>query len=180
MKNDKYNTSDLVSDSIQRMVDILDKMDLTSEKIAEHIGDMHEPVRAQMYVTAVLSDNQAFAEKIDAANKLITQRRIDAFKQSVADGTYPEFLSNMSWTDKASLSVDMGLFRDEIIDEKPLTEEEQQYYDIIQSSIDKDIEEEALSAGFDSVEAWQEHNANESRKEESSFQLLLAQPRDLI
>ena len=26
MKNDKYNTSDLVSDSIQRMVDILDKM----------------------------------------------------------------------------------------------------------------------------------------------------------
>ena len=107
MKNDKYNTTDLVSDSIQRMVDILDKMDLTSEKIAEHIGDMHEPVRAQMYVTAVLSDNQAFAEKIDAANKLITQRRIDAFKQSVADGTYPEFLSNMSRSEKLSLSEAM-------------------------------------------------------------------------
>ena len=178
MKNDKYNTTDLVSDSIQRMVDILDKMDLTSEKIAEHIGDMHEPVRAQMYVTAVLSDNQAFAEKIDAANKLITQRRIDAFKQSVADGTYPEFLSNMSRSEKLSLSDDMGLL---ITDEKLLTEEQQQYYDIIDKSMDEDIEKAAaLRAGFDSVEAWQEHNANESRKKESSFQLLLAQPRDLI
>ena len=177
MKNDKY---DLLELAIERMVDILDKMDLTAEELAEEIEDMDDFARAQMHVTALLSDNREFADKIFAANKLISQRRIDAFKQSVADGTYPEFLSNMSWTDKASLSVDMGLFRDEIIDEKPLTEEEQQYYDIIQSSIDKDIEEEALSAGFDSVEAWQEHNANESRKEESSFQLLLAQPRDLI
>lgn len=180
MKNDKDNTLGSMSDSIHRMVDILDKMDLTSEEIAERIGDFCKMVRLEMRITAMLSGNRELADKIDAANNLITQKRIDAFKQSVADGTYPEFLSNMSWTDKASLSVDMGLFRDEIIDEKPLTEEEQQYYDIIQNSIDKDIEEEALSAGFDSVEAWQEYNANESRKEESSFQLLLAQPRDLI
>ena len=65
--------------------------------------------------------------------------------------------------------------------EKPLTEEEQLYYRIIEKSMDKDIEKGvALRDGFDSVEAWQEHNANKSRKKESSFQLLLAQPRDLI
>ena len=176
MKNDKDNTLGSMSDSIHRMVDILDKMDLTSEEIAERIGDFCKMVRLEMRITAMLSGNRELADKIDAANNLITQKRIDAFKQSVADGTYLDFLSKMSWKDKDDLSDDMGLFR---TGEK--TEEEQLYYRIIEKSMDKDIEKEvALRDGFDSVEAWQEHNANKSRKKESSFQLLLAQPRDLI
>lgn len=178
MKNDKDNTLGSMSDSIHRMVDILDKMDLTSEEIAERIGDFCKMVRLEMRITAMLSGNRELADKIDAANNLITQKRIDAFKQSVADGTYLEFLSKMSWKDKDDLSDDMELFR---TGEKPLTEEEQLYYRIIEKSMDKDIEKGvALRDGFDSVEAWQEHNANKSRKKESSFQLLLAQPRDLI
>ena len=179
MKNDKDNTLGSMSDSIHRMVDILDKMDLTSEEIAERIGDMREVIRAQMHVVALGSDNQELADKIAAANNLIKQKRIDSFKQSVADGTYPDFLANMSWTEKSSLLVDMGLFRQGFSDEKPLTEEEQQYYNIIDSSIDKDIEKKALSAGFDSVEAWQEHNAKQCRNKESSFQLHLAKPRHM-
>lgn len=179
MKNDKDNTLGLMSDSIHRMVDILDKMDLTSEEIAERIGNMREVTRAQMHVVALGSDNWELADKIAAANKIITQKRIDAFKQSVADSTYPEFLANMSWTEKSSLSVDMGLSRYGFSYEKPLTEEEQQYYDIIKSSIDKDIEKEVLSAGFDSVEAWREHNAKESRNRGLSFQLHLAKSHDM-
>ena len=179
MRNDKDNTLGLMSDSIHQMVDILDKMDLTSEEITERIGDMREVIRAQMHVVALESDNWELANKIEGANNLIKQKRIDAFKQSVADGTYPEFLANMSWTEKSSLSVDMGLFRQGFLNEKPLTKEEQQYYDIIENSIDKDIEKEALSAGFDSVEAWQEHNARESRNRKSSFQLHLAKPRHM-
>lgn len=176
MKNDKDNTLGSMSDSIHRMVDILDKMDLTSEEIAERIGDFCKMVRLEMRITAMLSGNRELADKIAAANNLITQKRIDSFKQSVADGTYLDFLSKMSWKDKDDLSDDMGLFR---TGEK--TEEEQLYYRIIEKSMDKDIEKEvALRDGFDSVEAWQEHNANKSRKKESSFQLLLAQPRDLI
>ena len=178
MKNDKDNLG-LVSDSIHRMVHILDKMNLTSEEIAERIGGMHGRVRAQMHITALLSGNQELADNIAAANKIITQKRIDAFKQSVADSTYPEFLANMSWTEKSSLSVDMGLSRYGFSYEKPLTEEEQQYYDIIKSSIDKDIEKEVLSAGFDSVEAWREHNAKESRNRGLSFQLHLAKSHDM-
>ena len=177
MKNDKDNTLGSMSDSIHRMVDILDKMDLTSEEIAERIGDFCKMVRLEMRITAMLSGNRELADKIDAANNLIKQKRIDSFKQSVTDGTYPDFLAKMSWTEKSSLFVDMG-FRN---GEKPLTEEEQLYYRIIEKSMDKDIEKGvALRDGFDSVEAWQEHNANKSRKKESSFQLLLAQPRDLI
>ena len=178
MKKDIYNTLGLTNEPINQMVDILDKMDLTSEEIAERIGDFCKMVRLEMRITAMLSGNRELADKIDAANNLITQKRIDAFKQSVADGTYPEFLSKMSWKDKDDLSDDMELFR---TGEKPLTEEEQLYYRIIEKSMDKDIEKGvALRDGFDSVEAWQEHNANKSRKKESSFQLLLAQPRDLI
>lgn len=176
MKNDKDNTLGSMSDSIHCMVDILDKMDLTSEEIAERIGDFCKMVRLEMRITAMLSGNRELADKIDAANNLIKQKRIDSFKQSVTDGTYPDFLAKMSWIEKSSLFVDMG-FRN---GEKPLTEEEQKYYNIIDSSIDKDIEKKALSAGFDSVEAWQEHNARESKKMKSSFQLHLAKSRDVF
>ena len=40
-----------------------------------------------------------------------------------------------------------------------ITEEEQKFYDIIENSIKKDLEKEALSKGFDSIEAWRNHNA---------------------
>ena len=76
MKNDKDNTLGLMSDSIHRMVDILDKMDLTSEEIVERIGNMREVTRAQMHVVALGSDNQELADKIAAANNLIKQKRI--------------------------------------------------------------------------------------------------------
>lgn len=53
----------------------------------------------------------------------------------------------------------MGLSRLGLSNEKDLTEEEQKYYDIIENSINKDLEKEALSQGFDSVEACRNHNA---------------------
>lgn len=56
----------------------------------------------------------------------------------------------------------MGLFRIEIQDKKFLTEEEQRYYDIIQSSIDRNIEKEALIQVFDSVYTWRKHKAWQS------------------
>ena len=68
MRNDKDNTLGLMSDSIHQMVDILDKMDLTSEEIAERIGDMREVIRAQMHVVALESDNWELANKIEGAN----------------------------------------------------------------------------------------------------------------
>lgn len=69
------------------------------------------------------------------------------------------FLANISWKDKISLEVDMELSRFGLSNEKDLTEEEQKYYDIIENSIKKDLEKEALSKGFDSIDAWRNHNA---------------------
>ena len=107
-----------------------------------------------------IADNTKHAKiNYDKANELIKLKRIDEFKKSVANGTHEEFLANISWIDKSSLEVDMGLSRLGLSNKKDLTEEEQKYYDIIENSINKDLEKEALSQGFDSVEAWRNHNA---------------------
>lgn len=160
MKNDIYNIfGDSMADSIECIVECLDKMDLTQEDFVDCISDMHKLIREGMYLTALSKGNNELADKICKANESIEFKRIDEFKKSVANGTHEEFLANLSYTDKCSLEVDMGLFRDEISDENDLTEEEQKYYDIIQNSINKDLKKEALSQGFDSIEAWKNHNA---------------------
>ena len=75
----------------------------------------------------------------------------------------------MAWTDKTSLIVDMDLFRIGIPSEKPLSEEEQRYSDIIEKSIDEDLKKEALSQGFSSVEEWREYNSKVDLSMNSSF-----------
>ena len=165
MKNDIHNIlGDSMANSIEGIVDCLDKMNLKPEEIVDHISDMHELIRAGMHLTALSKGYEELADKIDKANELIKLKRIDEFKKSIANGTHEEFLANISWTDKSSLEVDMGLARLGLSNEKDLTEEEQKYYDIIENSINKDLEKEALSQGFDSIEAWRNHNAmcNES------------------
>lgn len=155
MKNDVQNIfGDEIARKMENMVSFLEDMNLTPKHIAEYIEHLHELIRAGLHITALSNGNKELADKIDMANELIKLKRIDAFKQSVANGNHEEFLANMPWTDKSSLKIDMGL--DE---RKTLTEEEQQYFNIIESSIDKDIENEALSQGFDSVEAWREYNS---------------------
>lgn len=159
MKNDIHNIlGDSVADSIEGIVDCFDKMDLTPEEIVDHISHMHKLIREGMYLTALSKGNKELSDKIHKANESIKFKRIDEFKKSVANGTHEEFLANISWTDKSSLEGDMGLFRFGLSNEKALTEEEQKYYDIIENSIKKDLEKEALSQGFDSIEAWRDHN----------------------
>lgn len=180
MKNDIRNIfGNGMANSIEGMVSLFDKMNLTPEEIVDHIGEMHELTRAGMHITALSNGNKELADKIDKANELIKLKRIDEFKKSVANGTHEEFLANMPWTDKSSLSVDMGLFRIGLSSEKPLTEEEQRYFEIIENSIDKDIEKEALSQGFDSVEAWRNHNSMHSMGAEVEPQTEMYIPRGI-
>lgn len=151
---------DIANSIIENMVEFLDKMNLTPEQIAEYIGEVSESTRALILIKALLDGNEELADKISKAIEFIELKRIDEFKKSVANGTHEDFFANMTWPDKCSLSVDMGLFRAGIPGEKPLTKEEQRYREIIDNSIQKDIEKEALSQGFDSVEDWRTHNAD--------------------
>lgn len=147
-----------MTESIEEIVMQFEKMNLTVEQMAEQMKDIDQLSRAGMHLTALSSGNKELANKIDGANKIIEQNKIADFKKAVAEGTQEYFLSQMSWTDKSSLLAEMDLFRYESRDEKPYTSEEQRYQDIIEASIEKDIEKEALSQGFASVEAWREYN----------------------
>ncbi len=168
---------DVMTTSIEGMVSCFDKMNLTLEQIVDYIGEMHETTRAVMHIIALSNGNEELADKINRANELIKLKRIDEFKKSVANETHEEFLANMPWTDKISLEVDMGLCRMGFSSEKPLTEGEQRYFEIIENSIDEDIEKEALSQGFDSVEAWRNYNSMHSTVAEVEPQTEIYIPR---
>ena len=151
MKKDINNIlGETTATSIEEIVNAFSQMNITPEEIAEKISNLHELARTGMHITAMSKGYKELADKINAANEIITQKRIIKFKQAVANNTHEEFLSTMTWTDKISLQTDMGLSKPSFDGKSPLTKEEQKYFDI--------IEQEALSQGFDSIEAWQEHN----------------------
>ena len=160
MKNDTQEIfNNKLVNSVEKMVNGFKNANMTPEKIAESIKDLHETARAGIHICALSNGDKETADKISKANQIIKERRISEFKKAVANGTEKEFLSTMPWTDKISLKVDMDLFRIGTPSEKPLTEEEQRYLDIIEKSIYEDLKNEALSEGFSSVEELQEHNA---------------------
>ena len=77
MKNDIHNVlGDSIANSIEGIVDCLDKMDLKPEEIVDRISDMHELVRSGMHLTALSKGNEELADKIDKANESIKLKRI--------------------------------------------------------------------------------------------------------
>lgn len=170
MKNDtqKFFGNTIVN-SVEKMVNVFKNANMTPEKIAESIKDFDKTTRTCIHIIAFSSGDKETADKISKANKIIKERRISEFKIAVANGIEKEFLSTMAWTDKTSLIVDMDLFRIGIPSEKPLSEEEQRYSDIIEKSIDEDLKKEALSQGFSSVEEWREYNSKVDLSMNSSF-----------
>lgn len=163
MKNELHNILGYsIDESIEHIVECFDKLELSIEQLEKYMQDMPELTKAEMHITALSKGKKELAEKIDKTNKLIEMKRFNDFKKCVANGTYEEFLSNMTWIDKSSLLCEIGLFRIGIPSEKPFTKEEQIYYDIIQRSIDDDLRKEALSQGFDSLEDWRNYNARQA------------------
>lgn len=173
MKNDIKNIfGDSMTNSLENLVDCFDKANLTPEEIADYIADSPDLTRTGMHIIALSEGNKKLADKIAKANELIKLKQIDEFKKSVANDTYEEFLAKISWTDKSLLLVNMGLSKSELSSKKKLTEEEQRYFEIIDNSINKDLEKEAISEGFDSVEAWRNHNAMQSIKEKNKTNII--------
>ncbi len=169
MKNKVYDIfeEDLAS-TLEGLTCCLDEMNLTTEQLVDKLSDMDEIDRDAIYFTAVSSGNDELVDKLEKANDIIKLKRIDEFKESVANGTYEEFLSKMKWNDKSSLAVDLEMLEDE----RPLTGEERKCISVIEESINNDIRQLALSQGFKSVKAWKEHNALSYRKTEEPIHML--------
>lgn len=134
-----------IASSLELMVNCFERMNLTAEQIMDQISDMPKILRNKILTTASLAGKKELAEKIGTANEMIKLKNIDKFKESVVNGTHEKFLSNMTWSDKALLLMNMGLFSAILPRDLELSEEDQKYRDIVKKSMDKDIEKMGLS-----------------------------------
>ena len=146
MMNDiQDDYKDKIASSLEVMVNCFERMNLTAEQIMDQISDMPKILRNKILTTASLAGKKELAEKIGTANEMIKLKNIDKFKESVVNGTHEKFLSNMTWSDKALLLMDMGLFSAILPRDLELSEEDQKYRDIVKKSMDKDIEKMGLN-----------------------------------
>ena len=145
MNNIQDDYKDKIASSLEVMVNCFERMDLTAEQIMDQISDMPRTLRNKILVTASLSGKKELAEKIGTANEMIKLKNIEKFKESVVNDTHSQFLSNMTWNDKALLLMDMGLFSAILPRDLELSEEDQKYRDIVKKSMDKDIENMRLN-----------------------------------
>ena len=148
-----------VAKSMDVIVKCIESLNMSPEQIAETIKDFDDSIKSGIHLCALLKKDELTACKIEKAMLILDEKLIKEFKDAVASDKTNDLLSRMTVNDKETLLVKMGLFRYETPNEKPFTEEEQKYHDILQSSIHEDIKVLATCQGFKSVEEWQEHNS---------------------
>ena len=101
-----------INNSINGLINSCNNLNLSADEIYEHIKTLGEIVRAHIHIVALRLGNKELAQKISMANEKIKKERINNFVDSVINGTKDEFLSNMSWTDKTSLKVDIEHYKE--------------------------------------------------------------------
>ena len=139
------------------MINVFRQGEMSAEQIADYIQTMSDLSRSNIQMIALVGDDKEMADRIGEAIKICENRKREEFYKAEKEGTLSEFLGNMTWEEKCILFVELGLQRHGFEEEKPLTDKEQYYSDIINASIQRSIEEEAKSQGFENVEAWREH-----------------------
>lgn len=133
----------------------LEKADLDENELLQFLEPLSDCIRILLQYKTFFACKSELAKKLKVANETIKQKRIVAFKKAVEDGSYNDYLSKLRWTDKSNLSVAMNLKKTK----EKLSEEEKKYLNIIEASIQKDLEDEAEMYGFSSIEEWKKNNA---------------------
>lgn len=133
----------------------LEKADLDENELLQFLEPLGDCIRILLQYKTFFACKSELAKKLKVANETIKQKRIVAFKKAVEDGSYNDYLSKLRWTDKSNLSVAMNLKKTK----EKLSEEEKKYLNIIEASIQKDLEDEAEMYGFSSIEEWKKNNA---------------------
>ena len=145
------------------ILSILKMKNWSFEDIADLLSEIDLLIRLELHVYALNNGEYSIAQKIKAANRIIKERRINAFKNAVANNTQDEVLNNMPLEDKMTLKIDMGLFKYGDSSLIKLTDEEQKYLDIIDRSIIRDIERIAKNNGFNNLDEWKQSNPDVSK-----------------
>lgn len=100
---------------------------------------------AYLHITAVTKGETDLANKIEEAIDIITERKINKFRESIKTGSLKEFLKGMTYTEKISFSVSIKYA-------KLNEEEKQELIRILDEAVDLDLLEEAHSKGFETIE----------------------------
>lgn len=161
MKNEGYNVFDnQTTDILELFVESLDKGNFSAKQIANQIHNMHDLIRSGLHLTALTKGKNELADKIKKANNIIVLKKIKAFEQALQTGKEEDFLAEMNWTDKVVLQSKIKNLSD--LEKQQVIRDEKRSISILETSIKKDVEEEnkreALSQGFDSIEAWRKHH----------------------
>ena len=124
----------------EKLVDRLNKKNTI--EILEIIKKYNRITRIDLFNYINNLDNISLANKIKEANTIIDNTKACEFKNCVIKGIYLDFLNKLDVTDKMFLKVDLNL------NKEILSKEEMNYLDIINKSIEEDMENLRESMGL--------------------------------
>ncbi len=139
------------------MILLLDSTCSTAEELADMINELSQYFKDEIKYALPFSHNEKLKSKFYKALKIINLRKVEEFVKAVQANASDEYLSNLSYLDKCSLSTQMLLLGEELSTIGIQSEEEkQQCFSIITDAIKKDFEEDIAKYGLNSAD-WEKY-----------------------
>ena len=155
---------EMLKEIIERLLECYKASNKSAKEIADFLEDIDEVNIAYLHITAVTKGETDLANKIEEAMDIITERKINKFREAIKTGSLKEFLKGMTYTEKISFLMDIKYSN--------LNEEEkQELIRILDEAREQALLEEAHSKGFETIEEWREYNRREYDKEHSKRSL---------
>ena len=121
----------------------------TAEELADMISEHSQYFNDEIKYALPFSRNEDLKTKFYRAIKIVNLRKIEDFVKAIQAGASEEYLANLSYLDKCSLSTQMLLLGEELSTIGIQSEEEKkQCFNVINEAIKKDFEEEAKKYGL--------------------------------
>lgn len=139
------------------MILLLDSTCSTAEELADMINDFSQYFIDEIKCSLPFSYNSELKKKFYTALKIINLRKVEEFVKAIQIGASNEYLANLSYLDKCSLSTHILLLGEDFQSAGIQSEEEkQQCFSIITDAIKKDFEEDIAKYGLNSAD-WEKY-----------------------
>lgn len=139
------------------MILLLDSTCSTAEELADMINDFSQYFIDEIKCSLAFSYNSELKKKFYTALKIINLRKVEEFVKAIQVGASDEYLANLSYLDKCSLSTHILLLGEDFQSAGIRSEEEkQQCFSIITDAIKKDFEEDIAKYGLNSAD-WEKY-----------------------
>lgn len=139
--------------SASTMILYLDSSSSNAEELADLLNNLSQYFKDEIKYALPFSHNSKLKNKFYAAFKIINLRKVEEYVKAIQSNASDEYLANLSYFDKCSLSTHLLLLGEELSTIGIQSEKEkEQCFDILRNSIDKDFEKEAQKYGLTSDE----------------------------